>query len=156
LLIINQLNLYGSRLLWNSPVRAITSQTTDPAGLWSFQVDTNGDGHLAPLDALLVINYLNNRATSQRGLLGEAEGESNAATAAAFVQIGSDTVPGTTTGPLTALFTPASILTTNSIATSKRLTTIVPDNHPNLAATQNDVALVELMDELTGDSATET
>jgi uncharacterized secreted protein with C-terminal beta-propeller domain len=48
LLIINQLNLYGSRLLLNSPVRAITPQTIDPAGLWSFQVDTNGDGHLAP------------------------------------------------------------------------------------------------------------
>jgi len=174
LLIINQLNLYGSRLLTNSPVRAITSQTIDPAGLRSFQVDTNGDGHLAPVDALLVINYLNARATSQRGSSGEGEGESNIATAAAFVQIGFDTLAGTTTGlpgpgalspsnsagilenvtlekPLTASFSAASILTTNSIAKSKRLTTVVPDNHPHLAATHNDVALVELMDELTGE-----
>ena len=142
-------------------------------------MDTNGDGHLAPLDALLVINYLNGMATSQRGFSGEAEGESNIATAAAFVQIGFDTLAGTTTGlpgpgalspsnsavfleagilenvtlekPLPASFSAASILTTNSIAMSKRLTTIVPDNHPHLAATHNDVALVELMDELTGE-----
>jgi hypothetical protein len=174
LLIINQLNLYGSRLLLNSPVRAITPQTIDPAGLWSFQVDTDGDGHLAPLDALLVINYLNGMATSQRGFSGEGEGESNIATAAAFVQIGFDTLAGTTTGlpgpralspsnsagilenvtlekPLRASFYAASILTTNSIAMSKRLTTIVPDNHPHLAATHYDVALVELMEELTGE-----
>jgi hypothetical protein len=168
----------------NRPVRAIAPQTIDPAGLWSFKVDTNGDGHLAPLDALLVINYLNEMATSQRGFSGEGEGESNIATAAAFVQIGFDTLAGTTTGlpgpgalslsnsagileagilaeltlekvtlekPPTASFSAASILTTNSIARSKRLTTIVPDNHTHLAATHNDVALVELMDELTGE-----
>src|SRR6185369_2514278 len=165
LLIINQLNLYGARLLVNGPVRAITSQTIDPAGPWSFQVDTNGDGRLAPLDALLVINYLNDRATSQRGFSGAAEGESSTDTAAAFVQIGFDALAGTTSGlpgpgelspsnsagilenvtlekPLTASFSAASILATNSIATSKRLTTIVSDNHPHLAAIHNDVALV--------------
>jgi hypothetical protein len=179
LLIINQLNFCGSRLLLNSPVRAITPQTIDPAGLWSIQVDTNGDGLLGPQDALLVINYLNGMATSQQGFSGEGEGQSNIATAAAFVQIGFDTLAGTTTGlpgpgarspsnsaafleagilenvtlenPLTASFSAASILTTNSIAMSERLTAIVPDNHPHLAATHNDVALVELMDELTGE-----
>jgi hypothetical protein len=177
LLIINELNGYGSRLLLNSPVRAITPQTIDPAGLWSFQVDADGDGHLAALDALLVINYLNGRTTSRRGGSGEGEGESNIATAASFVQIGFDTLAGTTIGlpgpgalspsnsavfleagilenvtlekPVTASFSAASVLTPNSIAMRKRLTTIVPDNHPHLAATHNDVALVELMDELT-------
>jgi hypothetical protein len=180
LLIINQLNLYGSRLLSSSPVRAITPQTIHPAGLLSFQVDTNGDGHLAPLDALLVINYLNDRATSQRGFSGEGEGESNIATAAAFVQMGFDTLVGTTAGlpgpgalspsnstvfleaailenvtlekPPTASFSAASIVTTNSTAMSKRSTTVVPDKYPHLAATHNDVALVELMDELTEES----
>jgi hypothetical protein len=155
----------------------------DPAGLWPFQVDTNGDGHLAPVDALLVINYLNGVATSQRGFSGDGEGESNVATAAAFVQIGFDSLAGSTTGlprpvalspansavfleagilenlilenmtlkkPLPASFSAASILTTNSTATSKLLTTIVPDTHACLAATHNDLALVELMDELTG------
>jgi hypothetical protein len=178
LLIINQLNLYGSRLLLNSPVRAIAPQTIDPVGLWSFQVDTNGDGHLAPLDALLVITYLNDMATSQRGFLGQAQGESTIATAAAAAPTEFETLAGTTTGlpgpgalspsnsaailenailknvtlekPLTASSSAASIVSTNSIAMSKRLTTIVPDNHPHLAATDNDVALVELMDELTG------
>jgi hypothetical protein len=172
LLIINQINLYGSRLLLNSPVRAITSQTIDPAGLWSLQIDTNGDGHLAPQDALLVINYLNDMATSQRGFSGEGEGESNIATAAGLVQIGFDTRAGTTTGlpepdavspsnstgtlenvtlEKPALFSAASILTTNSIATSTRLTTVLHDNHPRLAAAHNDVALAELMDELKGE-----
>jgi uncharacterized secreted protein with C-terminal beta-propeller domain len=168
LLIINQLNLYGSRPLLNSPVRAIALQTIDSAGLWSFQVDTNGDGQLAPLDALLVINYLNATATSQRGFSGEGEGESHIATAAAFVQVGFDTLAGTTTGlprtdalspatsagtlenPPTASFSAACMLTTNSIASSKRLTTIVPDYLSHVTATHNDVALVELMGELAG------
>jgi hypothetical protein len=176
LLVVNQLNRFGSRLLLNSPVpvRAITPQTIDPARVRSFRVDTDGDGHLAPLDLLLVFNYLNGRATSQRGFSGEGVGESNIATAAAFVQMEFDTLAGTTTGlpgpvalspsnsngilenmaperPPTASFAAASILTTNSIATRKRLTTVVPDNHPRLAATHNDIALVELMDELTGE-----
>jgi hypothetical protein len=172
LLVINQLNRYGSRPLLDSPVpvRAITPQTIGRAAR-SFQVDTNGDGHLAPIDALLVFNYLNGRAPSQRGFSGEGEGESNIATAAAFVQIEFDTLVGTTTDlprtsalspsnspgilenetremPPTASFAAASILTTNSIAKSKRLTTTMPDNYPRLADTPNDLALVELMDEL--------
>jgi uncharacterized secreted protein with C-terminal beta-propeller domain len=178
-LIINQLNLFGARSLLNSPVRAITPQTIDSAGRWSFQLDTNGDGHLAPIDAVLVINYLNEMATRQQDFSGQGEGESNIAAAAALVQIGFDTLAGTTTcltgtdalsspnsagtlenrilenatleQPLTASFSAASNRTTNSIARSKRLTTIVPMNDPQPAAANNDVALLEWLDELTGE-----
>jgi hypothetical protein len=36
---------------------------------------------------------------------------------------------------------------------SKRLTTILPDSHPHFVATNNDIALAELMDELAGKTA---
>lgn len=175
LLVINQINLYGSRLLANGPVRAITSQTIDPTGVRTLKVDANGDGHLAPQDALLVINYLNDLATRQRSLSAEGEGGSNIATAATFAQLVLDapanTMPGThvpnpispsksipiqenvTPGnPQTASSSAATRLTTTSVAQTKRSMTIVANDCPQLTAAHNDAALVELMDELTAET----
>jgi hypothetical protein len=170
LVVINQLNLYGSRLLSRSPVRAIAPQSIDPAGLLSFQVDTNGDGYLAPLDALLVINYLNEMATNQRGVSDAGEGESNVAMAARMAQPALDAIVSAEAGlpsaaalspstyvvtpsgvtPLPASDTTPSVLTSSSNTIRKRFTTATADDQPHLAATNNDVALLELTDEWVG------
>jgi hypothetical protein len=150
-------------------VRAINSQASDPAGHWSFQVDTNGDGYLAPVDVLLVINYLNDRATSRRSFADGAKGESDSNLS---FTIEVDTLAGTTIGlpqpdalrasnsagiqenvslekPLAALPPAASARTANPRAMSKPATTNGSNTGPCLAAAHNDAALMELMDEST-------
>jgi hypothetical protein len=64
LLVINEINLHGSR---NLPTTPVTAQ--DVFGF----VDINGNGSVEPLDALLVISVLNSGATKG----SEGEGESN-------------------------------------------------------------------------------
>jgi hypothetical protein len=62
LLIINDLNARGSRRVAVPPTDALDGES-DGQGLVlddsSWTLDVNGDGYLAPLDALLVINQLN-------------------------------------------------------------------------------------------------
>ena len=62
LLVINDLNFNGPRILPNPPVPPFTPPPF---------LDTSGDNQVSPIDALLVINYLN----SLRGGSGEGEGE---------------------------------------------------------------------------------
>ncbi|MCA9152801.1 MAG: cadherin-like domain-containing protein, partial [Planctomycetales bacterium] len=52
LLVINEINLRGSRELEPPPI------TTEPFSPPPF-IDVNGDGFLSPVDALIIINYLN-------------------------------------------------------------------------------------------------
>ena len=53
LIIINDLNSLGPRLLPNPPI------PPDPV----YFIDVNGDGFVTPLDALIIINYLNSLST---------------------------------------------------------------------------------------------
>jgi hypothetical protein len=73
LIIINQLNLYGSHQL---PVLPNNGSGEPPAIL----PDTSGDGYLSPLDALLIINALNRSR-------GGGEGEAAARQAQAAPQV---------------------------------------------------------------------